>query len=152
MKIKTIFATLLFIALCGVSAFAQKASSTQTVRDADNPARQPFYKTVTNTDVLFGPVPDGKVLVLEFISGRAASVESGTGGVGLFTYYQGAPETANIFAPSYYTEHESSNKTYITQPMKLYIPSGRTMQIKWQGDVMPLFYTMTIMGHYVDVH
>jgi hypothetical protein len=150
MKTQLIFTTLLFIALCGVSAFAQRSTSVQSVRDMDNPARQPFYKTVTAPDLIFGPVPDGKVLVLEFISGRVASLEVGTGGVALYTYNQGALETFNMFAPSYYTEHVSSNKTYITQSMKLYIPAGRTMQLKWQGDVTPVFYTMSLSGHYVD--
>jgi hypothetical protein len=144
MKTQTIFATLLFIALCGVSAFAQKATS-------ENPAKQPFYKTLTNPDVQFGPVPAGKVLVLEFVSGRAASGESGTGGVALYTYYQGAFESFNMFAASNYTEHVSSNKTYITQPVKIYIPAGRIMQLRWEGDVTPVFYMMTISGHYVDV-
>jgi hypothetical protein len=151
MKIKTIFATLLFIALCGVSAFAQKASSPQTVRDADNPARQPFFKTVSHPDVSLPPVPAGKVLVLEFISGRAAYLEAGTGGVALYTYHQGEVETFNIFAASRYTEDDSSNKSYITQPLKIYIPAGRSMQLKWEGDVTPVFYLMTISGHYVDV-
>ena len=151
MKPQIIFATLLFIALCGVSAFAQKASSTQIVRDADNPARQPFYKTLTSPDVTFGPVPAGKVLVLEFASGRAASGDSGTGGVALYTWYQGTLDSFNIFAASNYTEHVSSNKTYISQPVKIYIPAGRTMQLRWEGDVTPVFYMMTISDHYVDV-
>jgi hypothetical protein len=151
MKPTTIFATLLFIALCGVSAFAQKTASTQTVRDADNPARQPFYKLFSSPDVNFGTVPAGKVLVLEFVSGRVASGESGTGGVALYTWYQGALETFNMFAASRYTEDVSSNKTYITQPVKIYIPAGRSMQLRWEGDITPVFYAMTISGHYVDV-
>ena len=152
MKIQVIFATLFFIALCGVSAFAQKASpsTVQPVRDVDQAARQPFSRLLSSNST-FGPVPDGKVLVLEFISAKVASGESGTGGICLFTYYQGNVETAHTFAPSYYTEHVSSNKTYITQSMKIYVPAGRTIQTLWQGDVTPVFFTATLSGHYVDV-
>ena len=153
MNRKTIFILLVVIAFCSMGVFAQdsKVRTVTSVRDVDHPARQPFSRLVTTTNTTFEPVPEGKVLVIEFISGRASSTDIGTGGLTLLTYFNGEIEAANVFSPSYYSEHVSTNKTYFTHPAKIYIPAGRVMQLVWQGDVAPSFFVATISGHFIDL-
>ena len=152
MTLRNILLALALITFGSLAVVAQSGKQTgpQMIRDVDHPAKQRFTKTVGASGATIDTVPEGKVLVLELLTGRAAYLGSGTGAISLMSLYQGNLDSYHIFAPSYYSENSSTNKTYFTHGMKLYIPAGRTIQLHFEGDVTPSFFIATVAGHYVD--
>jgi hypothetical protein len=153
MKPQTIFAALILVTLSSVAAFAQGAkapSGPLTIRDADQPARQPFYKSVANTGFL-ETVPEGKVLVIEFVTGRVGLAPSGTGELIIWTNNAGEVEMYNVLPPTFRKEGDGSITSYYTHPVKLYIPAGRAVMIGFTGDAAFSNMLASVSGHYVDV-
>ena len=151
MKLRVILATLVFIVISSIGAFAQAGKTTgpQTVRDTDRPTKQPFFvKTYTNFSELV-TVPAGKVLVIESVSGYV----SASGLPGAFDLYASGSNgvvMSQIVAPSF---HDSADtRTYYTHQGRYYIPAGNTLRVAWFGTGNSLLDTMylAVSGYYVD--
>jgi len=151
MKLRAILATLAFIAVSSIGAFAQSGKTTgpQTVRDTDRPTKQPFFvKTYTNFSELV-TVPAGKVLVIESVSGYV----NATGLPGAFDLYASGSDgvvMSQIVAPSFH--NSADTRTYYTHQGRYYIQAGNTLHVSWfatGNSVLGNMY-LAVSGYYVD--
>ena len=155
MKRNSVFLSIVVITLCSVAAFAQagKTPSVASVRDVDQPAKQPFTKlALTNFSDLV-TVPAGKVLVVEAVSGNIVST---LGEVAPLTVYvmdyslpggQGVKQVHTL-APTFQT---NNHKTFYTYQTRFYVPAGQTVYMFWLGDANPVSYMANVSGYFVDV-
>lgn len=155
MKRHTIFTSIVFIALCSVAAFSQsgKTSSVTTVRDADQPAKQPFSKIATANFSDLVTVPAGKVLVVEAVSGNVSSTLGEVAPLTLYVMDYTQPGGQGIkqihtLAPTYQT---NNYKTFYTYQTRFYVPAGQTIYLFWLGDANPVSYIANVSGYFVDV-
>jgi hypothetical protein len=153
MKRHTILTSLILIALFAVYAFAQngKTPSVTTVRDADRPTRQPFYVlSQTNLEDVI-TVPEGKILVIESVSGIVATSGGSIGALVLYGFdANNATTMLHVMAPSF--QNSVDKITYYTHQARYYVPAGTTVKAYWNGEQNQLnLYATTISGHYVDV-
>jgi hypothetical protein len=138
-------------------------SGTVFVRDVDNPARQPFqigfpFTMNSGTEQVFQSitVPDGKRLVIEYVSMGSGSVPVGqhlfiilrtfVGGVGAFHYVAVTPQ--GRLAPPNVAD------TFVaSQPMRVYADPGTTVTIQMQRDsgYAACGPNLTVSGYLVDV-
>ncbi len=114
------------------------------VRDTDNPAFQPFTAQRFSSGVLV-TVPDGKLLIIEFVTGRqvipASSFSPGSIAlsVGLMSY--------TIAASSVRPAANSNNFHTVSQPTRIYVPAGQQLSVTLEGS-SPI---VGVSGYYVDV-
>ena len=147
---------LMFIALCSIAGFAQGGKTTAspsvtTVRDADQPAKQPFFKrTATNFSDLV-TVPAGKVLVIESVSGKVNSFPGDTAPLTLYVIdYNANPidiKQVHVLAPTF---HSAESTTYYTHQVRYYVPAGLTVYAFWDGDGL-VGFSANISGYFVNV-
>ncbi len=110
------------------------------VRDTDNPAFQPFRASTTATGV-FVTVPEGKILVIEFIAGY--QVISSVPGAGLEllipsvnTFYYIAPQNISIVAGNYWNNYSQQTRIYLTAGQQLrvnFYPTASSRYISVSG-------------------
>lgn len=154
MKRNTIFTALFIIIACSVGALAQggKSASVTIVRDADQPAKQPFAKFAHTNFSDMVTVPAGKVLVVESVSGSVSSAFGEVAPITIYVLDYNNPgdsiKQVHVFAPTHQT---ANHKTFYTHQTRLYVPAGHTVYMFWLGDAAPVAYNANISGYFVDV-
>ena len=139
MKRNTIFTSLMLIALFAVVAFAQTGKSVAppsitSVRDVDQPAKQPFFKNTSTNFSNLVTVPAGKVLVIESVDGKVFSSPGDIAPITLYAIdYSVDPivvKQVHVLAPTFQT---ANGKTFYTHQARFYVESrfhyvwGRTI-------------------------
>ena len=160
MKRNTIFTSLVFIALFAVAAFAQdgkmvgiapSSPSVTSVRDVDQPAKQPFFKRSGTNFTNLVTVPAGKVLVIESVNGQVFSAPGDIAPLTLYVIdYNADPidiKQVHILAPTF---QSPESKTFYTHQTRIYVPAGQTVYAFWDGDGLVSF-SANISGYFVNV-
>ena len=150
MKLKAIFTTLFFVALCGISTFAQntKPAGPQLVRDTDNPAKQPFTKKVDSQGAVV-QVPAGKVLVIESVTGLVRHENGYIGPLSMWVLDPDGTYLIQWISPSY--NDPLFYATYYTQQGRFYITAGQRVELGWYGSGSPTEFHATVSGYFVNV-
>jgi hypothetical protein len=125
------------------------------VLDADNPVRNAFQREV---DVGIDPghshgfanidVPAGKRLVIEYLSGRAASaaLEATQVDLSITTDVDGS---AGFY--KYFLDEKAPGSWVVNEPVRIYATSGPISLVSFRTpDTASLGFTVTISGHLVD--
>jgi hypothetical protein len=117
------------------------------VRDMDNPAFQSFQASTTVTGV-FVTVPDGKILVIEFVAGyQVVPNISGPGGPPLEllipsanTFYYIAPQNIALNTNNYWH--------YYSQQTRIYLTAGQQLRVNWITTSSSRY--LSVSGYYVN--
>ena len=154
MKRISILASLFIILTCSIAASAQggKTQSITSIRDVDQPAKQPFSKFTSTNFTEMVTVPAGKVLVIESVSGRVISTFGEVASLTLYVLDNNDPgdsvKQVHVFAPSHQT---TNHQTFFTHQTRLYVPAGQTVYMFWLGDAAPVAFNANISGYYINV-
>ncbi len=114
------------------------------VRDTDNPAFQPFRASTTATGV-FVTVPEGKILVIEFIAGYQVIPSVPGAGLELLipsanTFYYIAPQNISIVAGNYWNNYSQQTRIYLTAGQQLRVNFYTTASSRY----------ISVSGYYVN--
>ena len=136
--------------------------NTPSVRDADNPAHQPVQAIVAClADNVLGcseiiyTVPEGKRLVIEFVSMEAILTADQKAQLKIETTAGGANVTHNfpLTPPAVVFQGEAVVST-LAQPVRLYADAGTSVEIKARrnniGPAFKAFFRVSISGYLVD--
>lgn len=136
----------------GTNASPLGVSSPLSVRDLDNPVRQPFQIWVT-ADQNLVTVPAGKVLVVEYVSANQVITNDTTGSSG--AVYLRITQTGFLLAvPPTLVRTTSSINTYafnIGQTVRMYVTAGQTLKVEFSSLSISNNRYITVVGYYVDV-
>ena len=133
----------------GTSASPLGVASPLIVRDIDNPAFQPVQVSRDSTGVLV-TVPDGKRLVIEFVSGYqfiTASISPCTA-IQLYSL-PAAPTFVHYLAPSIIVPNGGINNCLVNQSMRMYVDEGRQVYVYFNPSQGTRYISIT--GYYIDV-
>lgn len=126
--------------------------NTPTVRDADNPARQPFH-----ADLPF-EVPTGKRLVIEYFSAQVTTApDCHLLSLNLSTSLEGHGTVNHSFAPTFVAVGggvEILNRITVSQPTRLYADPGVTVAVGHTSagfNCNVQINTSAVSGYLVDV-
>src|SRR5262245_9338101 len=137
-------------------------TGTARVANVNDPGRTPFQRSVdlVGTDCsltcafTFGPVPSGKRLVLEQVSGALLFDGANTFKAGACVFAQGAASSSPLACFNYANPGDTG--TEFVQPLKLYFDAGQTVLVnagsgttvgRFQGNGGQL---ATVSGYLVD--
>lgn len=114
------------------------------VRDTDNPAFQPFRASTTATGV-FVTVPEGKILVIEFIAGYQVVPSVPGAGLELLipsvnTFFYIAPQNVSIVAGNYWNNYSQQTRIYLTAGQQLRVNFYTTASSRY----------ISLSGYYVN--
>ena len=136
----------------GTTASPLGVTSPLSVKDLDNPARQPFQMWVTADSDLV-TVPAGKVLVIEYVS--AQQVVTNDTGSGNGSVFLRITQTGFLLAvPPAVIRQGSSLNTYvfsIGQQVRMYITAGQTLRAEFNIFSASSGRYFTVVGYYVNV-
>lgn len=172
-KIKiSLVASSLFLALIApIASYGQTAKpaadvnviNTPSVRDTDNPAHQPVQAIVAClADNVLGcseiiyTVPEGKRLVIEFVSMEASLTADQKAQLKMETTAGGANVTHNfpLTQPAVVFQGEAVVST-LAQQVRLYADAGTNVEMKARrnniGPAFKAFFRVSISGYLVDV-
>ena len=133
----------------GTSASPLGIASPLSVRDLDNPARQPFQACTSSPGITnFVTVADGKVLVVEYVSAwiLATAANQSDGIIGLQAV--GADSSQHWVTPQSVRAAGTSTFFYYSQPMKMYVFAGQLLRVTLLSGENRNF---CITGFFVDV-
>jgi hypothetical protein len=124
--------------------------SVLTVINADNPARQPFFKQTANEDLLnLYNVPAGKTLVIEHISGSIRTPT--TQGTPVLSF--GALDLSSSIQLVHSFSIANSDSTtswFYSSSVKYYLPPGKRLAMFIAGPTTITAQQLRINGHLVD--
>ncbi len=128
----------------GTSKMPLGITSPLLVRDMDNPAFQPFQASTTATGV-FVTVPDGKILVIEFVAGYQVVPSPSGAGLELViptvnTFYYIAPQNISFAGNNYW--HNYSQQT------RIYLTAGQQLRVNWNTTAASRY--LSVSGYYVN--
>jgi hypothetical protein len=120
-----------------------------TVINADNPARQPFYKDTANQDLLnLFNVPTGKTLVIEHVSGAVRWPT--TQGTPTITVAASDGSSSVLLIPELSIAFQDSTTSwFFSAPVKTYLLAGKTMVLFLPAGTVTS-QQFRINGHLVD--
>ena len=128
-------------------------ASPLTIRDSDNPAKQPFQFTASTSSigVIAVTVPAGKRLIIEFVSG-SQSVSNGSG-LGIFTVAATQSSGNEVFRhyvlPAATIPRGTFTDYYASQPVRMYLDAGQQLRVFFNADSFSSRVNVT--GHYVNI-
>ena len=134
------------------------AANPLPVRDAENPARQPFTETLVSPNKPSLTVPVGKRLVIEFVSG-SGFITSGqkflTTALQCTVYTKdGVGNVLHNFTPSLMGTQNTGNNLFdifsISQQTRLYVEPGGTVEIFMENTAGVVGLRFTVTGYLVD--
>ncbi|HEX6730775.1 MAG TPA: hypothetical protein VF074_12210 [Pyrinomonadaceae bacterium] len=132
--------------------------NTPSVRDADNPARQPFTETLVTPNKPSFTVPAGKRLVIEFVSGDGF-ITSGqkflnTSLQCTVTTSVGVADVLHAFTPTLMGTQNTGNGPFdifsISQQTRLYVEPGGKVSIFMNNTAGVAGLGFTVTGYLVD--
>lgn len=134
----------------GTAASPLGIASPLTVKDADNPARNPFSANVGTSGVVFTNVTgSGVTLVLENMSGYiAVSASSGGLNLGIRIGNDGFGRTFEMGPSLIYNIPGSNAVAFYNHQLRLYVPQGQRLEL-----IIPpgLSRDIQLSGYYVSI-
>jgi len=132
----------------GTAASPLGVASPLMVRDLDNPARQPFYVNAYQTGTVL-TVPNGKRLVIETVTGRAAFYNTNIPADPIHLAVFDDNDLIRLFyiAPSFTQYANGNTVTYYTHSIRLYLSPGDRLFISLPANDS----NAHVSGYWVDL-
>jgi len=133
------------------SAVAVQVTGTASTKDIDNPDLQPVqfnlfpHSSTTNTAAVYFPVPAGKELVIDYVSGQAQDTSHPCG------LTLGTSVGGNFLSYIVYVNRTTTDA--FNMPVKIYADPGTSVQaFSFQNPgATSNAATITCSGHYINV-